>query len=227
MIKQAIDTMSKGLRINNYKLYTKQVLKGRFCEEVNIDLWLRKDNADVHLMFLKVFYGRPPHYKPWVEFFNINEHVRIENTAIDYFDSLLENTLLQLFAQHIEPGENMFVEYNNDRETKKQLEVGFPEPVSRLGYKLFKLGFTWFKDWYFPEGFMEGDQKLQAEKPLDETQKARHLESIAHHVQAFLKRINEKNSEWYVKGALERARNILRTLSVEKNEDLISRVFLL
>lgn len=213
MLKLAIDTMSKGLRIDNYRLYTKKVLRGRFREEVNVDLWLRKNNADVHLMFLKVFYGRPPYYKPWVEFFNINEHVKIKNMEIDYFDSPVETALLQLFAQHIEPGENMFVEYDNDRETKKQLEVGFPEPVSRLGYKLFNLGFTWFKDWYFPEGFMEGDQKLQAEKPLNETQKMRHLERIAHHVQAFLERINERSSEWYAERTLERAHSILRKLS--------------
>lgn len=214
MLKQAITTLSKGLQIDNQVLYGKNVLKGRFHEEVNVDLRLRKDDGEANLMFLKVFYGRPPYYKQWVEFFNIHKQVTIENAKIDYFDSLFEETLLQFFAQHIGPGEKIFVEYNNDRETKKQLELGLPVPITRLGYKLFNHGFTWFKDWYFPEGFMEGDQKLQGEKALNEERKRRHLEEIARQVQKFLERTDERSAEWYLEKPFERAHNVLKTLSM-------------
>ncbi|MHA1209321.1 MAG: DUF1122 family protein [Candidatus Freyarchaeota archaeon] len=46
-----------------------------------------------------------------------------------------------------------------------------------LGYKLFQLGFTWFKDWYFAEGFWEGGVKLQGEK-TNEQNRNRQLEKI-------------------------------------------------
>jgi len=212
MLEQALETTNKGLQVNDYTLYAKSVLKGRFREEVNVDIWIKKGDNETNLMFLKVFYGRPPYYKPWVEFFNIKEHVKIGNKTIDYFGSAFEDGLLQFFAQYIGPGENIFVEYDNDRETKKQLEVGFPSPVTRLGYKLFNLGFTWFKDWYFPEGFMEGDQKLQGEKPLNEESKAHHLEEISSHVKNFLERTTEGSADWYMNGALQRAKRILEML---------------
>lgn len=46
--------------------------------------------------------------------------------------------------------------------------MGVPPHATPLGYLLWKSGARWFKDWYFPEGWMEGGEKLQGNKPLNE-----------------------------------------------------------
>lgn len=87
-----------------------------------------------------------------------------------------------------------------------------PPPVSRLGYKLFKLGFTWFKDWYFAEGFWEGRQKLQGEKPNDES-RIRQFKQIYIEVEAFLEKEQSLGEhEWYAVRAVVRAKNIINQL---------------
>jgi hypothetical protein len=79
------------------------------------------------------------------------------------------------------------VTYEGDSETAKVLERDAPAAVSRLGYILFQHGATWFKDWYFPEGFMEGGRKLQGEKAITPEKKTRHLENISGELHGFLR----------------------------------------
>jgi hypothetical protein len=134
----------------------------------------------------------------------------MNNKLLIYFDSNLENTILSFFSQLLEHGESIYVEYYNDTETKKQLEANIPPTISRLGYKLFTLGFTWFKDWYFPEGFMEGNMKLQGEKPLNNTLKIEQLRKIHKEIKTFL--INTKDNEWYIIKAKERAKILISSL---------------
>lgn len=82
----------------------------------------------------------------------------------------------------------MFVEYEWDHVTIRELEFGIPPALSRLGYKLLVRGFTWFKDWYYPEGFMEGGRKLQAEKPTKPDHARENLKAITLQARALLDR---------------------------------------
>lgn len=66
--------------------------------------------------------------------------------------------------------------------------MGLPTVTTRLGFELFKRDFTWFKDWYFPEGFREGSEKLQAEKPIDEEHRLFHLENIEKELEELMSR---------------------------------------
>ncbi len=210
MTKAVLENIKEGITRNTSVLYVKSVTPGRFHEEVDLDIYLRKNGEETHLLFVKLFDGRRPHHKPWIELFGINEHVHIGDSSIDYFNSELENGLLEFFTQFIGPGENIFVDYYRDEETKKQLEVGIPAAATRLGYKLFNLGFTWFKDWYFPEGFMEGEQKLQAEKPLNEVAKMRQLKDLHDSAKSFIentKSIDE--NDLYMVNALKRTHTII------------------
>jgi hypothetical protein len=87
---------------------------------------------------------------------------------------------------------------------------GFPPPVTRLGFILFRLGFTWFKDWYFPEGLMEGGQKLQGEKPADNEAMIRHLKEIRQEVKIFLEGIPAaKGTHPILRHAVERGERVL------------------
>jgi hypothetical protein len=212
---KAVDAIAEGIEIDNYKIYAKKILKGRFREEENLDICIRNDNNESPLLLIKVFYGRTPYYKPWVEFYNIIGRITFAHSDFEYFGSLVEEKLLSLFAHCIGTSEKIFVEYRGDEETRNQLYTGFPVPVTRLGYLLYQKGFTWFKDWYFPEGFMEGEQKLQGEKPSDEASKERHIKDIEHEVGSFVQKM-QNSKDLFTLRALERADSILKIQHLRK-----------
>jgi hypothetical protein len=189
MVRDIVKNLERGVVLNDHTVYINTAVKGRFQEELDLDVYLKKNSDEAHLLYLKIFDGRRPYYRPWVELYGIDGRIHVGNSDIDYFNSPLEKSFLQYLAKHIGPGENLFVDYHKDTETRKQLEKDIPAAVSRLGFMLYRLGFTWFKDWYFPEGFMEGEQKLQAEKPLNELEKNRQLKKIHESVMSSLRKI--------------------------------------
>ena len=197
--------------INDYILYAKKFGIGRFKEETNLNVFLKSDTQEKQLLDIKIYYGFKPYYRPWVEFSNITHILKLGKT-IEYFDSKFEDYLLELFSNYLQSGEKIYVEYNSDIETSFGLTYNVPPAITRLGYKLFNLGFTWFKDWYFPEGGYEGGQKLQGEKPLNEKLKNRHLKNIYDDVQVFLNEIEKYNKdERYVLRSKKRGENILKS----------------
>ncbi len=96
-------------------------------------------------------------------------------------------------------------------ETAKALEAGVPPILTKLGYLLFRSGFTSFKDWYFAEGWLEGNTKLQGEKPLNEEARKRQIKKLTLDIEDFLKR--EKKVQELVPGAI----NIYKELLKRKN----------
>ncbi len=121
---------------------------GRFLEEENIVIrWKGK-----RLLYMKAFYGRKPYWKEWIELFHIDP---------DFFDSPLEDSLYEIISRYFR---RVFVEYYDDRRTLEELKAGMPPEETRLGSKLKRLGYRYFRDWYYPEGWMEGGYKLQAER---------------------------------------------------------------
>lgn len=154
------------------------VKNGRFVEEKNIEFYIGIENKFKRLLVMKVFSGRPPFYRKWVEVFAIQSEIDLEKSMFIFIDSVYEDKLINCLSNFLNNGESLFIEYTYDKETWKILELGIPPHLTRLGYKLLKHGFTWFKDWYFPEGFMEGGPKIQAEKPINSKTRARHIEEL-------------------------------------------------
>jgi len=177
--------------MNGLEVYAFEIAQGRFREEFNIELHARSKEQEMSFLHLKVFYGRPPYYRPWVELFGMNNEFTIGERTVSYFGSAYEDRMLGFFAKYLGAGEKILVEYADDPETHRQISKGIPVVLSRLGYLLFKHGFTWFKDWYFPEGYMEGSQKLQGEKPLDSQNRERHIKSIGEELARFSHRMTE------------------------------------
>ena len=128
--------------------YLHKVEVGRFVEEENITL--AKDGK--RLMYIKAFYGRKPYWKEWVELFHIDP---------SFFGSNFEDKLYQITSKYFR---RVFVEYYEDKQTLEELKSGKPAEETRLGSKLKALGYKYFRDWYYPEGWMEGGYKLQAER---------------------------------------------------------------
>jgi hypothetical protein len=205
--------LEKGVHASDYEVYIHAVTPGRFREENDMDLYVRNGTAETHLLYVKVFHGRKPWYRPWLELFGISAEVTLNRTTVRYFESALEHTLLATFASALDDGENVFVDYHNDIETKRQLTAGLPAVLTRLGNKLYRLGFTWFKDWYYPEGYMEGEQKLQAEKPLDSDSRNRQLREIRSSVGSFLDSVGGcAQCDPYVEHAVHTAKAFIDTM---------------
>jgi len=212
-LRQAIDALAKGIRFDDCVLYVHKIIKGRFREEQNIQINVRNGQDDIYLLYVKVFYGRPPAYAPWVELFDIEEKINLSGQTVSYFDSNIEDMALRHLTSSLEPGARIFVEYYNDCETKSQLEMGFPAVLSRLGNKMFQYGCTWFKDWYFPEGYMEGNQKLQGEKPLNAKAQERHVKVIFDEASNFVEESKTRDKpDEYTRRALARANAIVSAM---------------
>lgn len=213
-LEEAVEEITCGIQIDDFTLYVKRVTEGRFKEEKSLEIYIKNDTGEERLLHLQVYFGFKPHYRPWIEFFGINNHLEL-GIKIRYFDSKIEEKLLEFFSTYLGPGETIYVEYSADKETYYALIHSFPPASTRLGYKLFELGFTWFKDWYFAEGGSEGGQKLGGEKPLDEKARKRHLRDIRDEIISFIEgtEIEEgedlREYEDYLFKAVDRAKRVL------------------
>ncbi|WP_198002056.1 DUF1122 family protein [Caldivirga maquilingensis] len=187
-----VDLLAHGIRVNGLDVVG-LVNKGRFREEFNIDLV----TCGRRVLTLKVFLGRGPYYGPWVEAFNINP----------IFWASLDDPLIKLIVKYLAPGGVMYIEYLTDEETRIQLQRGYPPFLSRLGYIMLNAGFTWFKDWYYPEGWLEGGPKLEGQLPVNCSEGLRHWGGIREDALRFL--TGTGGDEYWVK-AFERASHLVK-----------------
>lgn len=215
MLGTLIRTLERGISVNGYTISSHKVFPGRFREEQNVEIYYRVHNKESFLLNAKVFHGRLPDYHPWVELFDIEKILSLDGTHLSYFESSLETILLQEFSETLGPGAKLFVEYYSDIETKKELQTGIPVVLSRLGYKMFNLGFTWFKDWYFPEGYMEGNQKLQGEKPINAATREKHVRNIMEDIDQFVRDTGFSKNDYRIGlNALKRASEIMSAVKI-------------
>jgi hypothetical protein len=186
-VREALSRIEDGLRVGSLSVFIGEDSKGRFREERNYRIHVKRGRSESYLLTVKAFFGREPHYLPWIEFYAINPNIDLDGGTLVYFGSTVEETLLSTFSHALPPGGKIFIEYVHDDKTRCELERGTPPPLTRMGFLLLKLGFTWLRDWYIPEGFWEGEPKLQGEKPLTESYRRRHIVEIVKEVTAFSK----------------------------------------
>lgn len=207
--KELLHEAECGIEAGDARAYARNVKPCGHNSILSLEVYLRDGPSEEHLLCMAIFPGRRPHYRPWIELFCISERA----AGISYFDSDVEDHLMGFLCAALGPGGKVFVEYYHDRETSCGLAMGFPPAVTRQGYKLFRLGFTWFKDWYFSEGGHEGGQKLQGERPLDEAARRKHMQRIKAEVKAFLERSvdwqMDGDAQEYLHRAKERSRELL------------------
>lgn len=162
---------------------------GRFPEEKNIEFYIEYGNTWYRLLVIKIFEGRPPFYKKWIEVFSIVPEISFDDKVFVFYNTDIEKNLIKCLSSSIGAGERLFIEYIYDKETWKALEIGVPPHLTRIGFMLLENGFTWFKDWYYPEGFMEGNPKLQAEKPINDEVKQEHVKNLCRETALFTEKI--------------------------------------
>ena len=211
LFETCIKLLSEGISTNSGVMGLTDLLPGRFSSEKRATIFLKQKRERVNLMDIIFFAGVKPWYNPWIEIgytFDINED---DNRLFSYFDSDIEQKLIHLFCNALPPAGKLFVSYDADDETQRGLMMNIPMVLSRLGFLMYMNGCTWFKDWYFPEGGVEGGQKLQGEKPLDTNHKKRHLCQLKEEVSNFiLNKNNEPLLSSFEKKALKRGNIFLK-----------------
>jgi hypothetical protein len=169
--------MLKG-RIGSHIVESKDIKETHIKELTTFLVYV--DNKLVGRAFY--FSGRD-YYKPWLE--------------LDYDpwlrDAKIEDCFFHFIYLFLPPGGKFFVTYIKDSETRKMLQQGYSPTDTPLGFSLLKAGFTWFKDWYFPEGGNEGAPKLQANKALTAEEELRELKELLEEVKRdFVKKFIEE-----------------------------------
>ncbi len=167
---------------------------GRFPEEEDALVLLAESGRPV--IRLKYFRGRPSAgIPPWIE----------AGVAADDDEGFLREAVA-ILAGLLPPGGRLMVAYGDD-ETERGLKRGFPPVVTPLGAALYAAGCTWLKDWYYPEGWAEGDLKLQGNKPLSEEARRTNLVSLRLEVERWLASVGQDDD--LVARARRRARALL------------------
>lgn len=122
----------------------------------------------------------------WVEIYDLDLPRALRGNS-DFAPDLAP--YLQPVADAIPAGGHLMAEYEKRdwHTTQRGLLVGVPPIATPLGAVLFDLGCgDSFKDWYFPEGGMEGSRKLQGNKAYSPKQRREMRAKRASELERFL-----------------------------------------
>ncbi len=181
MVKKDISLSLEGKSLNGYLLHVQNLSIGRFPEETNFIVFLKAEDGTISKNAVvkgKYFAGRGKFYKPWLE---INYYCVVQfnsSKTVILSDNSLDEKLFKNLLKLLPPGSHIMVVYSNHKETREALDRGVPAVVTPIGYLLWKSGCTWFKNWYYSEGFWEGDIKLQGNKPMNQNHRRKNLLEI-------------------------------------------------
>lgn len=216
MLKKKSISSIEGKRLNGYVLHIDKLSRGRFIEETAFELYLKAIDGEISenpAVKGTHFSGRGEFYKPWLEIY-YDTRVKFKSSKIvDLSERGLDEKLFKHLSDLLPPNGHIMVVYLDHEETRKGLEQGVPAPATPLGYLLWKSGCTWFKDWYFAEGFWEGDIKLQGNKPLNEENRRKDILEIQKELTEFLKKA--KREERLLLDAGKRAQDALKDIGRE------------
>jgi hypothetical protein len=185
----ALDALD-GRQTSRGPLRLADVTRGRFPEEQDAVVL----TGDERVARVKHFAGRrSARVAPWIE------------ASVAKNDGYAAE-LVAALADILPPGGYLMVGYGDD-ETERGLKRRFPPVVTPLGKALFDAGCTWFKDWYYPEGWMEGGMKLQGNKPVSDEARESNLADLRREVEEWLGW--ERGDDEVAERARERARAVL------------------
>ena len=213
MFDLVLRQLDASISIQHYTILRSDIKPGRSSHEQKITLFIKDDEETFQLMDVLFFSGINPYYQPWIELIYSFDFTLIsKNLSLQFFDSLVEKRILELFCTCLPNSAKIFVSYEPDDETRIGLMHNIPEVITRLGFLLFSFDFTWFKDWYFPEGGFEGGQKLQGEKAIDDAHRSIQLHNLYTQVCDFVSSKTHSSSLSSIeKKAFERGKSLLES----------------
>lgn len=137
-----------------------------------------------------VFWGRPHSgLRPWADLV------------------VTDASILPDLARMLGPGASLMVSYEGD-DTEWALRRKVPPQATPLGLALLAAGCRWLKDWYFPEGGLEGGTKLQGTIPLGDAQRRERSKKLLEELEIWEKQADRKIAH-RARGWVEEARKIL------------------
>lgn len=125
---------------------------------------------------------------PWVEVLDYRPRLECQGRVLDLAAQERDVALFGLLAGLFPPGGHIMVgcEGAAHRETHLAALKGVPPIATPLGWVLFRAGFPRVRFFGLAEGGWEGQQKLWAEKPLDEDAARRWRDATADELRRFL-----------------------------------------
>lgn len=174
----------QGRKIGPRALQLLAVRRGRFPEEKRFKMGL--SGNPVPVLEGITFEGRPPIHR-WMEFRYDPGPLSLEGAK----------ALFRLLGRAVGPGGHLSVKYESPEHkvTARGLAAGVPPPATPLGFLLWTGGCRWFKDWYYPEGWLEGEQKLQGNVPLDREYRLKREGEMAREIESWISRRKEFSPE--------------------------------
>ena len=217
--EQQLERLIGGRSLDGYSLELSHFKQGRTERETYFNIFLKREgrlslNPVIQGLF---FMGRGEYIKAWIEFRYAPIVEFPEGFSVDLEEEGITSELFSIMGELVPPGGSMMVIYGAEpyhlhMETEHGLKLGFPPQVTPLGYYLWNSGFRWFKDWYFPEGWMEGGTKLQATRPLDESIRRERQNKAREDLDEFIAKLDDHKLTLLEEEALQRARSVLTTI---------------
>lgn len=82
--------------------------KGRIREEHTIEYYVKYNGFSSRLLAIKVFEGRPPYYRKWIEVYSVVSKLNLGGREFAFTGSILEKELVNCLSKHIFPGSTFF-----------------------------------------------------------------------------------------------------------------------
>lgn len=126
--------------------------------------------------------------RPWVEIVHYRPVVTRGGQRLDLAEIGQDVALFRLLAGLIPPGGHVMLwcEGEAHRSTYQALLEGVPPAATPLGHLLAAAGFPRIRFFDLPEGGWEGEQKLWAERPLDDAMHSRWRAQTINRLRRFL-----------------------------------------
>lgn len=187
---QKLNKLDKRI-LNGHRMRLLDIAVGRFIEECNFRVFLEAEDgalSESQAFVGKFFSGRGRWLTPWIELAYYPQISFPNGNIIDLSGTGEEQALFIFFSKLIPGGGKIFVQYEELKgdDTRKALELGIPAPATRIGLLLWNMGCRWFKDWYYPEGGLEGGAKLQGNKPANAEIAREHESEIKKELEDFI-----------------------------------------
>ena len=160
-----------GRRLGPSRLHLARVRPGEKSGWTRFELVVSEEKGDFAPPVVEGVYsagGRG--VLPWVEVLAYEPRLRRGEETLELGASGLDRELFTALGELIPPGGHLMVgcETPPHHDTYQALMKGVPPVATPLGAVLFACGFRKVKFFYLAEGGWEGQQKLWAEKPLDD-----------------------------------------------------------
>ena len=160
-----------GMRLGELRLYISQWQQESKSGWRRFRLSAANDKVTLTPSVLYGIYSRGGRgVLPWIEVLRFEYILSSNEHQYDLRDHESDVELFRTLAAIIPPGGHIMLgcEQPSHMDTDQALVKGVPPVATPLGATLFKAGFPLVRFFDLPEGGLEGQKKLWAERPMDE-----------------------------------------------------------